>query len=85
MSVTDALRQIEGYKIPLVGLDLAMTLVYRQDYAKKLGSDKAPIVQLPQEWLAGAPPQAQSVKDAAPYHFLPHCTEKTNEPSSAGL
>ncbi len=54
-------------------------------YAKKLGSDKAPSVLLPQEWLAGVLPQAQSVEDAAPYYFLPHCTEKTNEPSSIGL
>lgn len=80
-----ALRQLQDYNIPLVGLDPAMTLVYRQEYAKTLGSDKAPAVLLPQEWLASALPQAQSVKDADPYHFLPHCTEKTNEPSSIGL
>ncbi|WP_419710594.1 FAD-binding and (Fe-S)-binding domain-containing protein [Pseudomonas sp. NFX224] len=82
---SEALRQIQGYTIPLIGLDPAMTLVYRQEYAKTLGSDKVPTVLLPQEWLAGALPQAQSVKDAAPFHFLPHCTEKTNEPGSIGL
>lgn len=81
----EALRQLQIYQVPLVGLDPAMTLVYRQEYAKKLGSDKAPSVLLPQEWLAGVLPQAQSVEDAAPYYFLPHCTEKTNEPSSIGL
>ena len=81
----EALRQLQTYQIPLVGLDPAMTLVYRQEYAKALGSDKAPSVLLPQEWLAGVLPQAQSVEDAAPYYFLPHCTEKTNEPSSIGL
>lgn len=82
---TDALRQIQGYSIPLVGLDPAMTLVYRQEYAKTLGSDKAPDVRLPQEWLADVLPPAQSLKDADTYYFLPHCTEKTNEPSSIGL
>ena len=46
---------------------------------------KVTIVLLPQEWLAGALPQTQSVKDAALYYFLPHCTEKTNEPNSIGL
>jgi len=81
----EALHRLQGYEIPLVGLDPAMTLVYRQEYAKTLGSNKALTVLLPQEWLAGALPQTQSVKDADPYHFLPHCTEKTNEPSSIGL
>jgi FAD/FMN-containing dehydrogenase/Fe-S oxidoreductase len=82
---SEALGQLQCYEIPLVGLDPAMTLVYRQEYSKTLGSDNAPTVLLPQEWLVGALPQAQSVKDAAPYYFLPHCTEKTNEPSSIGL
>jgi Fe-S oxidoreductase len=81
----EALHQLQEYEIPLVGLDPAMTLVYRQEYAKTLGSHKAPTVLLPQEWLANTLPQSQIVKDADPYHFLPHCTEKTNEPSSIGL
>lgn len=81
----EALRHLQKYGIPLVGLDSAMTLVHRQGYAKTLGSDKAPSVLLPQEWLAGVLPQAQRVEDAAPYYFLPHCTEKTNEPSNIGL
>ena len=82
---SEALHQLQGYTIPLVGLDPAMTLVYRQEYAKTLGSSNAPTVLLPQEWLADTLPQAQSVKNADLYHFLPHCTEKTNEPSSIGL
>lgn len=52
---------------------------------RTLGSDKAPTILLPQEWLAGALPQALSVKDATPYYLLPYCTEKPNEPSSIGL
>ncbi len=68
-----------------MGLDPAMTLVYRQEYAKTLGSHKVPTVLLPQEWLANMLPQSQIVKDADPYHFLPHCTEKTNEPNSIDL
>ena len=75
MSVTDALRQIEGYTIPLVGLDLAMTLVYCQDYAKT-GQRQSSHRFIASEWLAGAPPKAQSVKDAAPYLFLPYCNEE---------
>ncbi|QXH69460.1 D-2-hydroxyglutarate dehydrogenase YdiJ [Pseudomonas asgharzadehiana] len=82
---SDALSQLQGYEIALVGLDPAMTLVYRQEYAKTLGSSKAPTVLLPQEWLSSTVQQIPSAKDAAPYYFLPHCTEKTNEPSSIGL
>ncbi|WP_122502995.1 D-2-hydroxyglutarate dehydrogenase YdiJ [Pseudomonas viridiflava] len=81
----EALHQLQEYEIPLVGLDPAMTLVYRQEYAKTLGIDKTPNVLLPQEWLADVLPQSETVKDAARYYFLPHCTEKTNEPKSIGL
>ncbi len=38
----EALHQLQEYEIPLVGLDPAMTLVYRQEYAKTLGSHQAP-------------------------------------------
>lgn len=82
---SEGLSQLQYHEIPLVGLDPAMTLVYRQEYAKTLGSNKALEVLLPQEWLVSTVQQTQSVKDAAPYYFLPHCTEKTNEPSSIGL
>ncbi len=52
----EALHQLQEYEIPLVGLDPAMTLVYRQEYAKTLGSHQAPTVLLPQEWLANTLP-----------------------------
>ncbi|MBP5952739.1 hypothetical protein H8B20_21050 [Pseudomonas sp. P42] len=48
-----------------------MALVYRQEYSKTMGSDKAPTVLLPQECLVGALPEAQSVEDVAPYYFFP--------------
>ena len=44
------LTDLAKYGIPLVGLDPAMTLVYRQEYTKLLGA-AAPTVHLPQEWL----------------------------------
>jgi len=81
----ESLLQLQGYEVPLVGLDPAMTLVYRQEYAKTLGTDKAPTVLLPQEWLANVLPQSTATIDAEAYYFLPHCTEKTNEPGSIGL
>lgn len=80
-----SLFSLQQYEIPLVGLDPAMTLVYRQEYAKTLEAAKTPSVLLAQEWLVNALPQSAALKEAEPYHFLPHCTEKTNEPGSIGL
>lgn len=79
------MHQLQEYVIPLVGLDPAMTLVYRQKHAKTIGSHQVPTILLPQEWLANTLPQSQIVEDADPYQFLPHCTEKTHEPSIIGL
>src|SRR5690606_33858862 len=62
----------------------AMTLVYRAEYKKVLG-DKAPHVQLIQEWLAK---QLPALKDKASlfaggdFGLLAHCTEKTNAVAS---
>ncbi|WP_416772661.1 FAD-binding and (Fe-S)-binding domain-containing protein [Pseudomonas sp. RHF3.3-3] len=76
------LKALEAYGIPLVGLDPAMTLVYRQEYAKTLEQDAAPRVVLAQEWLATALPQLEKPQAPETFHFLPHCTERTNEPAS---
>ncbi|MFC5694880.1 FAD-binding and (Fe-S)-binding domain-containing protein [Pseudomonas sp. GCM10022186] len=80
-----SLRQLQDYGVPLVGLDPAMTLVYRQEYRKTLGDQLAPNVLLPQEWLATSLQPLPHMPPAETYKFLPHCTEKTNEPGSIGL
>ncbi|WP_296249689.1 D-2-hydroxyglutarate dehydrogenase YdiJ [Pseudomonas sp. UBA4194] len=80
-----SLGQLQASGVALVGLDPAMTLVYRQEYAKTLPTGQAPAVLLPQEWLAQVLDQAEPVADVPAYQFLPHCTEKTNEPASVGL
>jgi Fe-S oxidoreductase len=77
-----SLLQLQACGVPLVGLDPAMTLVYRQEYAKTLGGDNAPNVALPQEWLAGVLPKADADATGETWQFLPHCTEKTNAPNS---
>lgn len=78
------LSSLQQYQVPLVGLDPAMTLVYRQEYTKT-ASGLAPRVLLAQEWLASALPHTDVATAGAPYHFLPHCTEKTHEPGSISL
>jgi Fe-S oxidoreductase len=68
--------------VPLVGLDPAMTLAYRQEYLKVPGIIDMPQVMLPQEWLLDVLPTAASSAEVGLYRLLPHCTERTNSPDS---
>jgi len=79
----ESLASLASSGVALVGLDPAMTLVYRQEYAKVLG-ETAPKVQLLQEWLLDVLPQAEAFagKEMPSYQLLAHCTEKTNAPAS---
>jgi Fe-S oxidoreductase len=77
------LKALAASGIPLVGLDPAMTLVYRQEYLKVTGAQDCPPVLLPQEWLLGVLPQS-SPGSGGSYRLLAHCTEKTNVPASVG-
>ncbi|MBI8178240.1 FAD-binding oxidoreductase [Pseudomonas aeruginosa] len=78
----EALASLASSGVALVGLDPAMTLVYRQEYAKVLG-EKTPKVQLIQEWLLEVLPQTEAfaAKEMPSYQLLAHCTEKTNAPA----
>ncbi|EEG09242.1 D-2-hydroxyglutarate dehydrogenase YdiJ [Pseudogulbenkiania ferrooxidans] len=75
------LQEVGQFDIPLVGLDPAMTLTYRQEYAKVPEMGTPPQVLLPQEWLQQALPEAVT-QVGTRYRLLPHCTEKTNAPDS---
>lgn len=76
------LKALASSGIPLVGLDPAMTLVYRQEYLKVLGKG-APEVHLIQEWLCKILPDTKiDVRPTAIYNLLAHCTEKTNAPAT---
>lgn len=82
------LAALAQFDVPLIGLDPAMTLVYRQEYRKVAQGETCPRVLLPQEWLIGAldgvlPERAP--KRQRSYRMLPHCTERTSEPGAAGL
>ncbi|MWD28683.1 FAD-binding protein [Aquicoccus sp. SCR17] len=81
----DRLRALAGHGIPLVGVDPAMTLTYRQEYRRTLGPEAVPEVQLLQEWLragAGELWQPPCPARSAPYRLLAHCTEKTAVPGA---
>uniref|UniRef100_UPI00258563D7 (Fe-S)-binding protein n=1 Tax=Pseudomonas sp. TaxID=306 RepID=UPI00258563D7 len=76
------LASLAGFGVKLVGLDPAMTLVYRQEYPKVPGIARMPEVLLPQEWLLQVLPKEQKVVGDKVYRLLGHCTEKTNAPAS---
>ncbi|WP_106477174.1 D-2-hydroxyglutarate dehydrogenase YdiJ [Phytohalomonas tamaricis] len=79
------LNTLAEYGIPLVGIDPAMTLTYRQEYVKALGPQRAPEVLLLQEWLVAKGktlvPSGFEVNDPG-FKLLSHCTEKTTAPGS---
>ncbi|MCE9662704.1 FAD-binding protein [Halomonas sp. M5N1S17] len=84
------LRTLAEFGVPLVGIDPAMTLTYRQEYVKALTPDSVPEVLMLQEWLVtlgqrlvppGLSQQLEGLADPG-YRLLSHCTEKTNAPGS---
>ncbi|MCG6658761.1 FAD-binding oxidoreductase [Halomonas campisalis] len=84
------LRALDEFGVPLVGIDPAMTLTYRQEYVKALGADAVPEVLMLQEWLvtlarrlvpAGLDLAGAGIEDPG-YRLLSHCTETTNAPGS---
>ena len=81
----ERLRTLARFDIPMVGIDPAMTLTYRQEYVKALGNEAVPEVLMLQEWLATrintlAPSQLKLTDPG--FRLLSHCTEKTNAPGS---
>jgi len=77
------LQQLAQSGVALVGLDPAMTLVYRQEYRKVAGA-QPPEVGLPQEWLLRVVPDRQLEAPGTAFELLAHCTEKTNVATSCG-
>jgi len=76
------LRALAEIGVPLVGLDPAMTLVYRQEYLKVPGMEKCPEVALVQEWLLNVMPEPVDRRCEETFRLLAHCTEKTNAPAA---
>jgi Fe-S oxidoreductase len=81
------LGELGATGVPLVGLDPAMTLSYRQEYRKFLDEALAVDVLLPQEWLARVLPSAPETPNGSSdrYALLGHCTERTTAPAAAAL
>ncbi|QCR36298.1 FAD-binding and (Fe-S)-binding domain-containing protein [Nissabacter sp. SGAir0207] len=81
----DLLNRLAQLDMPMVGVDPALVLCYREEYQQVLGESRGSFqVQLVHEWLtqALAARPAQQISGESWYLFG-HCTETTSLPSSS--
>ncbi|EOI3443077.1 FAD-binding and (Fe-S)-binding domain-containing protein [Cronobacter turicensis] len=82
----DFLNRVAALGMPLVGVDPALVLCYRDEYKQTLGEARGEFhVQLVHEWLT----TALAERPAAPvggesWYLFGHCTEVTALPGTAG-
>lgn len=82
------LNQLAALNIPMVGVDPAMVLCYRDEYKTSLGAQRGDFsVLLAQEWLSQQLPSiaGHKIRKMAPYYLLGHCTEKALLPGSDAI
>ena len=75
-------NQIADTGVELVGIDPAMTLVYRDEYKKSLGKNVRFKVKMIQEWLSEKLPSLPTMRQLIDREFnlFNHCTEKSLSP-----
>jgi FAD/FMN-containing dehydrogenase/Fe-S oxidoreductase len=74
---TELLRKVSALGFPVLGIEPAVVLTYRDEYPKELGEDAGFRVHLLQEWLAEQTLPSLPVKARAEsYRLLSHCTEQ---------
>lgn len=78
------LQEVAELGIPMVGLDPALVLCYRDEYSEILGGDRGDfVVSMVHEWLLSLLGQFEKrARSGQIWHLLSHCTEKTKLPSS---
>jgi FAD/FMN-containing dehydrogenase/Fe-S oxidoreductase len=70
------LRRVGALGFPLLGIEPAVVLTYRDEYPKELESEAGFRVWLLQEWLAEQPLTAKATAGGPTYRLLSHCTEQ---------
>lgn len=88
-STSEYYRQVTALGLPIVGIEPAVALTYRDEYRHELG-EEAPEVQLLQEYLASTKSEWSALFDrkggqTESYRLFGHCTERTFEPGSQKL
>ena len=94
-TAADFLNQLHQLGMPMVGIEPALVMCYRDEYKQILADKRGDFnVQLIQEWLltdiaqvhlTAAINMAKVVnksENAEPYYLFAHCTEKTNKPTA---
>ena len=87
----DFLNRIAKLGLPMVAIDPALTLLYRDEYRDILKAERGNFkVLLAHEWLieqikAGVLDNCKKAKetDRLPWHLFAHCTETTELPTSS--
>ncbi|GMQ46344.1 D-2-hydroxyglutarate dehydrogenase YdiJ [Vibrio sp. 10N] len=84
-NTADFLTQVAALEIPLVGVDPALVLCYRDEYMEILGESRGEFdVLTVHEWLT---PMLVNIEpshgvDEADWYLFAHCTEKTKMPNA---
>ncbi|HKP61134.1 MAG TPA: FAD-binding and (Fe-S)-binding domain-containing protein [Polyangiales bacterium] len=78
------LREVAALGFPLVGVEPAVVLTYRDEYPKLLGEDAGFKVALLQEWLADQPLEPM-VAAGSGFRLMSHCTEQALVSKSPAL
>ncbi|CAD7286482.1 FAD-binding and (Fe-S)-binding domain-containing protein [Campylobacter suis] len=90
-NAADMLSRIAKLEVPLVGVDPAIVLCYRDEYAEILGENLGKFhVLTAHEWLKTSVKSENFIsvknglnfKNSAKWHLFPHCTEQTEMPNS---
>ncbi len=67
------LKQLQGTNIPIVAIDPATTLLWRDEYPQILGSEPISVL-LPQEWLVEQ--DLSKLEIEGNWRLFPHCNER---------
>ncbi|MGF1714455.1 FAD-binding oxidoreductase [Photobacterium chitinilyticum] len=84
-NTADFLNQLSSLGIPLVGVDPALVLCYRDEYEEVLGDKRGEFhVQTAHEWLQPLLPSlpSYSLREDDRWYLFAHCTEKTKMPNA---
>ncbi|MBQ4860374.1 FAD-binding oxidoreductase [Pseudoalteromonas sp. MMG013] len=85
----DFLNSLTDYKVPMIGLDASLVMVYRDEYKTLLGDLRGSFeVMLAHEWLEKQNWQSISLTEASQkehYTLLSHCTETTALPNASQI
>ncbi|MEL7293184.1 MAG: FAD-binding and (Fe-S)-binding domain-containing protein [Pseudomonadota bacterium] len=79
------LQQVADINIPLVGVDPALVLCYRDEYQEVLGDKRGDFEVLTvHEWLQPRLAEFEQAEqsDTKPWYLFAHCTEKTKLPNA---